>query len=364
MRTLFAAILGTLALLGTPAEAHKESDAYLELVLAADAVTGRLDLHLGDLDHALGLDTDAGGTVTWGEVLAAEPRIRAFASGGVTLAGREGPCTPRLGPLAIAERSDGAYAVLPISAPCPGVAEGISVGYDLFFQIDRRHRARVAVRSETGTRLGTLGPETREARFGPDRRHGVFAEFFREGVVHLLEGADHMLFLLTLVLGAVGRGSRPRIMPLLATVTAFTVGHSVTLALAAGGLVLLPPRLVEAGIALSIVLGAANLVWPVLGHRVWLFALGFGLVHGFGFANVLAELDLPAAAFALALLAFNLGVEAGQVGVVLALLPLVRLAAGARSRPALRPALSVALAGIGLVWFVERSLGVALLPVG
>jgi hypothetical protein len=104
-------------------------------------------------------------------------------------------------------------------------------------------------------------------------------------------------------------------------VTSFTVAHSITLSLAALGLVSLPSRLVESAIALSVVLAAANNLWPVVEHRRWLVAFGFGLIHGFGFASVLAELGLPTDALVLSLLGFNLGVELGQMAIVAVFLP-------------------------------------------
>ena len=103
-------------------------------------------------------------------------------------------------------------------------------------------------------------------------------------------------------------------------VTAFTVAHSITLSLAALQIVELPSRLVESAIAASVVLAAANNLWPVVERRRWLVAFGFGLIHGFGFASVLTELGLPKDALVLSLLGFNVGVEIGQLAIV-AVLP-------------------------------------------
>jgi len=105
-------------------------------------------------------------------------------------------------------------------------------------------------------------------------------------------------------------------------VTSFTAAHSMTLSLAALGMVSLPSRLVESAIALSVVLTAANNLWPLVNHRRWLLAFGFGLIHGFGFASVLAELGLPADALVLSLLGFNVGVEVGQMVIVALFLPM------------------------------------------
>jgi hypothetical protein len=105
-------------------------------------------------------------------------------------------------------------------------------------------------------------------------------------------------------------------------VTAFTAAHSITLSLAALELIALPSRLVESAIALSVMLAAANNLYPVVAQRRWVVAFGFGLIHGFGFASVLTELGLPADALLLSLVGFNLGVEVGQLAIVAGFLPL------------------------------------------
>ena len=147
---------------------------------------------------------------------------------------------------------------------------------------------------------------------GPVGTAATFCEYFALGVSHLLSGFDHLLFLLGLVL--LVRALRPLVL----TVTAFTAGHSVTLVLATLGFVRINPALTEFGIALSIlavacVLAAPQETRPVLSRRPWTMAGAFGLLHGLGFAGALSGAGLPAGEVPLALLAFNLGIEAGQV---------------------------------------------------
>ena len=143
---------------------------------------------------------------------------------------------------------------------------------------------------------------------------------------HILSGYDHVLFLLCLLLPAVMRrtpaGWQPverlaqAVWPVVGIVTAFTVAHSITLALAALKLVSLPSAFIEPAIAVTIVLAALDNVRPMFPVRRVVVTFFFGLIHGFGFAGVLAELDLPRADFAWALLQFNLGLEAGQLVIV------------------------------------------------
>ena len=185
------------------------------------------------------------------------------------------------------------------------------------------------------------------------------ATYFRIGVEHILFGFDHLLFVLGLVLLV-----RPR--QLLATVTAFTLAHSLTLAAASLGGITLPGPPVEIVIAMSIALLGAETIYRSRGRETlsqrkpWLIAFGFGLVHGFGFAGALAEIGLPKGAEVLALLLFNLGVEVGQVAFVGAVLLLVLLAVRLARLP-LAPARIIAAYAIGITgayWAVERIVNV------
>jgi hydrogenase/urease accessory protein HupE len=182
----------------------------------------------------------------------------------------------------------------------------------------------------------------------------VFTAFTASGIHHIAIGPDHILFIVGLLLlgGSIRR--------LLAIVTAFTLGHSVTLALATLQIVDPPSRLIEPAIALSIVyVGADNLLVGQRGRdvRPWV-ALFFGLVHGFGFASVLRETGLPARALGLSLFSFNLGVEIGQAAIVVTVAAALRALRGHNAVLAARVATagSVCVLLAGAFWFVERVL--------
>src|SRR5262249_18746841 len=157
---------------------------------------------------------------------------------------------------------------------------------------------------------------------------------------HIWSGLDHILFLLALLLPAAlvreGTAWSPRpglwttAREVLKVVTAFTVAHSITLCLSFFGLVTLPSRWLEATIALSVFAAAWNNLRPFLPGRAWVMALGFGLVHGLGFAGALRNLALPMRARGLALASFNVGVEVGQLAIVAAVLPLLYAASRRR----------------------------------
>ena len=195
----------------------------------------------------------------------------------------------------------------------------------------------------------------------PESARGVLRDYFALGVQHILEGWDHLLFLLCLLLIA----RTPR--RILLTVTGFTLGHAVTITAASLGVAGLPGPPVEAAIALSIMFLAAEIIRPHHGTLTWrhpvAISSAFGMLHGFGFASALREIGLPQTEVPLALLAFNLGIETGQlifvVGCAVALV-LLRRATAQRAPGAVdRTGAAIGwIAGcIAAWWFVDRSLG-------
>ncbi len=194
----------------------------------------------------------------------------------------------------------------------------------------------------------------------PERESGlrVFSDYLRLGVLHLLTGADHLLFVLGLML------LMPTRHKLLAAITSFTLGHSLTLALAALGVLGLPQRVVEVGIALTLVSLAAEALEPNREHALlvrqpWLAPAGFGLIHGLGFAGALAELGLPGHAIPLALFSFNVGLELGQLAVVATAWWAVRALVEAGPRwPRLVSELPATVIGtLGVFWCLQRGIG-------
>lgn len=192
----------------------------------------------------------------------------------------------------------------------------------------------------------------------PVRQSGLSAAgvYLKLGVEHILTGFDHLLFVLALLIITAGGWT------LIKTVTAFTVAHSITLALATLGVVQVPPAPVEAAIALSIVFVAAEIVrarrgMPGLTARApWMVAFMFGLLHGLGFAGALREVGLPQGRIPLALLFFNLGVEAGQLLFIASVLSVVavtqRLRVSLPERAKLTPA--YAIGTVAMFWVIQR----------
>ena len=173
------------------------------------------------------------------------------------------------------------------------------------------------------------------------------------GVEHILTGYDHLAFLLGLLI--VGGSLRS----VLKIITSFTVAHSITLALATLGVINFSPTITEPLIAASIIYVGLENIWRGGSDSRWLLALGFGLIHGCGFATALKELGIGSngSGVALPLLSFNLGVELGQIAIAALILPMVwRLNARPSFAPRLVPACSLVIAVLGGFWLVQRTL--------
>ncbi|MEX5748622.1 HupE/UreJ family protein [Massilia sp. X63] len=376
MMRLLASLLALAAMLWAPgAQAHKASDSYLNLTVEGARIEGRWDIALRDLELAVGLDADGDGALTWDEVRARHGAIAAYALTHLKLSAGGADCPLQVTQQLVDSHTDGAYTVLMLQGACAAPVETLAVGYTLLAELDPQHRGLLALRHGAATSSGILGPDNPRPQLQLAEPAGwrQFLEYAKQGVWHIWIGVDHILFLLSLLLPAVllyrdrqwvGReGFRSAGMDVLRVVTAFTLAHSLTLTLAALGVLALPSRLVESAIAASVIVAALNNLRPLYQRGRVLFAFGFGLLHGFGFASVLADLGLPQGALLLSLVGFNLGVELGQLAIVAVFLPLAwRLRKGLFYRRVVMLGGSVAIALVAAIWLAERSLDLQLAP--
>ena len=364
------------------AHAHKASDSYLTLSVDGANITGQWDIALRDLDLVLELDRNGDAVIDWGEVRTRHAEIAAYALRSLELKSDEKICPLKVTNHLIDSHTDGAYAVMKLSAVCTAKVGALTVNYRLLFDVDAQHRGLLKL--ETLAQDGTGSIKTVSAVFPAENATQTFSlagsgtlaqlgTYIADGIKHIAIGFDHILFLVALLLPAVLVREGGRWLPVadirtafwsvLKIVTAFTIAHSITLSLAVLNVVSLPSRLVESLIAASVLATALDNLWPFLPRKRWLVAFAFGLVHGFGFASVLADLNLPASSLLLSLLGFNLGVEAGQIMLVSILIPLAYLTRNTRAYP--RIALqtgSVVIAAVSLGWLLERSLKLQLMP--
>jgi hypothetical protein len=253
------------------------------------------------------------------------------------------------------------FVRLELSAPLQRAPAEITIAADpLFFErFGPQHVNLVKVSAAEGRiQQSALTADRSKASFvvGYTSLLAQCTAFVRIGIGHIFHGYDHLLFLVALVVVA------GRLGQLVSIVTAFTVGHSVTLILAALQVVSLPSRVVEGGIALTIAYVAFdNFFVTATSHRWWL-TCGFGLVHGFGFANVLRELALPRGGAIASLLSFNVGVEIGQVAVAAVLFPLTLWLSRQRFRRPVVLAVSGVIFLAGVAWFFQRAFDLDFMP--
>ncbi|WP_165842276.1 HupE/UreJ family protein [Paenibacillus xerothermodurans] len=254
--------------------------------------------------------------------------------------------------LRLTEVNDRAFAAAELRYTVHSTPQHIALDYNLFFDdVDPAHANYFQMTMDGKTQESVLTYEFRQIELGEMSVVRASKQFLLLGMEHLFTGYDHILFVVALLLAA------SSVRKILVTVTAFTAAHSLTLLLASLQIFSLPASLVEPVIALSIIYVALNnMLRGPSNHNAWQ-AFGFGLIHGFGFAGVLSEMKLHTGAFAASLLSFNIGIEIGQLIIVLLLFPLIQFARA--SRPAIRwsiPALSVVISLFGTFWLVERTL--------
>jgi hydrogenase/urease accessory protein HupE len=331
---------------------HPAPFSYLDVRISGDGLSGRLVVHAIDMAHELKIDSpnrlaDPATVQQYAAAFATllAPRLRFSADGGIL------PWT-MVGARPIADQS---AVEISWRAPASRIPGRLTIVAHLF-PYDPNHQTFLNVyEREALARQEVLSRDRTSSDFFTGTRQGflaVFTSFTRSGIHHIAIGPDHILFIIgLLLLGGT-------LMRLLAIVTAFTVGHSITLALATLQIVDPPSRIIEPAIALSIVyVGADNLLVGTRGRdvRPWV-ALVFGLVHGFGFASVLRESGLPNRSLGLSLFSFNLGVEIGQAIIVVVVATALSLVRNRNAALARRIATvgSVIVMMAGAFWFVDR----------
>jgi hypothetical protein len=356
-------------------EAHSQSYGFLRATVHDNSISGQVELAVRDLDLAYALDADGDGNVTWGELRKRESEIAPVVLRGISIGTAGAPCDLVPAPIAIDSRGGENYAIFPFTGACESPGGRVRIGYDLMFGSDAQHRGLVDLARGSIGRSTVMTPEARVAviDLSSDNRLDVFRSFVPHGANHIWTGFDHLLFLATLLLSAVVMRSGDRWQAVetfggaawatTKVVTAFTLAHSITLSAAAFNLVELPTRFVESIIAISVAAAAINNLFPIVTRRLWIAAFAFGLMHGLGFAGTLADLGLPPTRKLVALLAFNLGVEFGQLAVVAVLLPVLFLIRRSVTYTQLAlPAGSAIIAAIGILWFLQRATEMSIIP--
>lgn len=375
-RLLPVFLLAALMLVGgqaSPAGAHPMSTSAVLLDVHDDRVEGEVQLPVDRL--AVAVDRD----LTRASVLGADRAfLKRYTAEHVAAVGEDDrPWTVTLGTGSVRTIDGVAHLVHPLGLrPPDGQVTNFRLRYDVIVEELLTHKVVVTVRydfdrgilkTDDAETLGVVDFDTKslEVPAGEGSWLRGFATTAALGIEHVGEGADHLLFLLMLLIPAplVAAGGRWRAAPsarrgivrVVHVVTAFAIGHSLTLALAATGVIDLPTRPVETLIALSIAVSAVHALRPLVARGEVLVAAGFGLVHGLAFASLISDLGLDRGSLVTTLLGFNLGIELTQLLAVALMMPSLIVLARTALYPAFR--IGVALTGLlfSISWTLERA---------
>ncbi len=316
----WAAVCGLLWLAGV-AQAHETTRSYVTLTRDGTAVTADLRVAFRDIEVVVWMDENLDGAVTWGEVEARLAAVSDYVTS-VFRVGAGGDCALQPGAAAVSDSGGVAYLDLRFAGICPSAVAELQLRSRLFADVDPDHRMYLTLGggpAQSTAILSAASPEF-QATAQAASLWRIFTGYFIAGVTHLGGGYDHLVFLLMLMLPAVtgARDLRRAVLQVVTAITGFTLAHALTLTAASTALLRPPTDLITVLVAASIVITAADNIRPFLPGPRAAVAAFFGLIHGFGFATVLSGSAMTGGVFATALLGFNLGIEAAQIGVVLA----------------------------------------------
>ena len=380
LRALGIAI-AALAVLSLPraALAHTTGETYVWLNVEANNITGRVEVNLRDLREKMGIDVPDTGEQRIGLLEEHREEILYYIRQHyrIEAGGQEVPLEFTTIGLLDLPAEEGNYAQFFYVTPKGTVPDLVTITNNLFLEDDFIHRSLVCVERNRKSGQEFEG-EFAAMVFGAhntvqdlDLTHIELLlrprDFIWQGVLHIWIGTDHILFIITLLLPAVLIYHEAMWTPvpnfktafwnIIRIITIFTVAHSVTLSMAALGLVSVPSRIVESVIALSIILVAVNAISPKFRDKAWLVIFVFGLFHGMGFASVMSELPFRMMHLVKVLIGFNIGVELGQLAIVFAVFPVIFLLRKTNAYvPVILKGGSAVTAVIACFWFIERAL--------
>lgn len=361
--TLFAFLL----LVANGVGAHQLSTSYIVAnVDETGRIQGQWQLSLADLELAVGLDVNQNGQLTWGEVLSRQTDIASYLAEHLVMRRNNLACNLSFDVVKrLQDHANEAYAVTDFSGQC-AISGELHIDYSAIFLFDSSHEVLLNIGDTNKTHSFVIDDDNHAITL--DLQEGnwliTFKQFVYQGVIHIWIGIDHILFLLALLLPAVLIRKQQQwhaisqvntiLINTVWIISAFTLAHSLTLTATALGWLNPSSRWVELGIAASVLFAALNNIWPLILRLGWL-TFAFGLLHGMGFAGVLGELGLPADQQLLSILAFNLGVELGQLAILAIILPLLIWLRNMKIyRTTIMPAGSLLIAIMAVQWIIER----------
>lgn len=358
----YRVLLPALILL-TILRAHPLNTSNIDLDLNKKPPTLSLRFYIFNLTTPLMLKSDPGSKVVYSK----KDEILEYIQNSITVKNGSERC--KLEPTGFMVEKDIALRTN-FTVACNKPIEQLSVKFTLFFEFDKTQEGVLQLLNGQDEQLFVFSPHQKVFRYQVSEpktsAFSDFVNFIKEGVWHIWEGIDHILFLLMLLVPSVlvNRGFKSTLLDVLKIVTAFTLSHSLTLSLSMFNILNPPQQIIETLIALSVLFTALNNIYPLLSYKKeWLLAFGFGFIHGFGFANAMHEMNLQNTNFFSAVFGFNIGVELGQIVIVLVILPLIYiLSVRAFYGKIVVPLLSFVVANIALLWAVDRAFSLRFMP--
>jgi len=364
-----------IALFASSVAAHELSTTFISAELRDDgSLDGQLKLDILDLKEVVTLDIDGNGELTWGEIEASRDTIQNYVTNGLRFYAGTQQCLLTLNnQLELQELNSVTYLVMSFSSPLYSSSkcadeEQLSFEYSLLFDAATNHKAIFSLRVASEEHVFIIDDENSRNSINVELNESsswsTFWAFIYQGIFHILIGLDHILFLFTLLLTLCfyrhlgeWRGvdsKRVIIKKTLFIITSFTIAHSITLSGTALGIIPVMGSWIEIVIAASILFNVLNNLFPMI-KNLSLITFLFGLIHGMGFAGALSEFGFTQEHQLLSVLAFNLGVEIGQLGLLVVVLPiLLWLRKSNFYRWYGMQLLSLLIGAVAIYWILER----------
>ena len=373
-------ILMLLLLVDTSANAHAPRENYVWVNVEADHISGRFEVNINDLNNKLGLSIDADGSELASEIESTSAIVQQFLKENFGIADDAGTMEYSFTGTGLPGDVDD-FAQYQFRTERKPLSDVISIENSIFLtpeyvKSDRLHRSLIIADYNKAANK-EFGTESVFLVFSPGKSSGTldlinptgilqWKDFLEQGILHIWFGLDHVLFVLVLLLTTVLTVNNRSLSPVssfkdaffktLKIVTLFTIAHSITLSLAAFGLVSLNSAFVETVIAISIIAIALKNIYPVVNSHAWLLVFAFGLFHGLGFASVMADLQFRTVQLGHILVMFNIGVEIGQFAIVALIFPVFYLLRkNAAYRFGVVVPISLAAIVLSAYWVIERT---------
>jgi hydrogenase/urease accessory protein HupE len=307
----------------TQAFSHTFSTDYLILKQNDNSLSGHWLINILDIQNNINLDLNHDSKISWSELKKSREQINYFLLSESFSIASKAPCNTNIDEFQLKNKTEGTFLSLKVNIACSTIEKSLMVNATPFLAENPNHKTLLFISNKDKTQSFVFD-QTHQSQTIDLARNNTFIQFFKEGMAHILEGFDHLLFLMTLFLPIIFHSKeslKNKTIKVIQLMTVFSIAHSITLGLSWSEWISLPARLTESIIALSVALAGISFFHKKFNDKILIITFLFGLIHGLGFASALTELSLKTSDFFLTLFSFNMGIEVGQLIVILIALP-------------------------------------------